>query len=166
MRSTPISPAQGLPYKIGVYGSGFVCRACLRRLVRLYWLTNSTGFQGYQQFYTSRRWSLAQHLPKYYGKLQADPNETAPDFGAFRVGAAVGAAAGGLQPAFGARALAPAPEPTPWMDWMRAHRGGIQQTGAESRRRSPSRSSSITRITRRCWDIRLRPCSDGLCVSS
>lgn len=91
------------------------------------WLTNSTGFQGYKQFYASKRWNLAQHLPKYYGKLQADPNETAADFGAFRV------ETGAL--AFAARVAAPAAMaaagPTPWMDWMRAHRGEIQQTGAK-----------------------------------
>ena len=86
--------AQGFPYKIGVYGSGLVCHGLLAAGLCSYtWLTNSTGFQGYKQFYASKRWNLAQHLPKYYGKLQADPNETAADFGAFQVGAGALAAA-------------------------------------------------------------------------
>jgi predicted chitinase len=115
---------QGFPFKIGVYGSGLVCQGLLAAGLCSYtWLTNSTGFQGYQHFYASKRWNLAQHLPKYYGKLQADPNETGADFGAFRVGAAA--------PAFAARAAVLPAGPTPWMDWMRAHRGEIQQTGAK-----------------------------------
>jgi hypothetical protein len=119
---------QGFPYKIGVYGSGLVCQGLLQAGLCSYtWLTNSTGFQGYRQFYASKRWNLAQHLPKSYGRLQADPNEVAADFGAFRVGTAA--------PAFAAHAAGPAPAvpagPMPWMDWMRAHRGEIQQTGAK-----------------------------------
>ena len=120
--------ALGFPYKIGVYGSGLVCQGLLAAGLCSYtWLTNSTGFQGYKQFYASKRWNLAQHLPKYYGKLQADPNETAADFGAFQFWS------GAL--AFAARVAAPAAlaavGPTPWMDWMRAHRGEMPQTGAK-----------------------------------
>jgi hypothetical protein len=86
--------AQGSLYKIGVYGSGLVCQGLLTAGLCSYtWLTNSIGFEGYDQFYESKRWNLAQHLPKYYGKLQADPNETAANFGAFRVGASPIAAA-------------------------------------------------------------------------
>ncbi|MBW0002731.1 MAG: DUF1906 domain-containing protein [Hyphomicrobiales bacterium] len=78
--------AEGSPYQIGVYGSGLVCQGLLAAGLSSYtWLTNSTGFQGYKQFYASRRWNLAQHLPKSYGRLQADPNEVAADFGAFEV---------------------------------------------------------------------------------
>ena len=78
---------QGSPYKIGVYGSGLVCQGLLAAGLCSYtWLTNSTGFRGYKQFYASKRWNLAQHLPKYFGKLQADPNESAADFGAFQIG--------------------------------------------------------------------------------
>ena len=96
--------AQGFPYKIGVYGSGLVCQGLLAAGLCSYtWLTNSTGFQGYKQFYASKRWNLAQHLPKFYGKLQADPNETAADFGAFQVG--TGALARGGRLAAGRRSL-------------------------------------------------------------
>jgi hypothetical protein len=91
--------AQGFPYKIGVYGSGLVCQGLLAAGLCSYtWLTNSTGFQGYKQFYASKRWNLAQHLPKLYGKLQADPNETAADFGVFQVGTFALAAAAALKP--------------------------------------------------------------------
>jgi hypothetical protein len=90
--------AKGFPYKIGVYGSGLVCQGLLAAGLCSYaWLTNSTGFQGYKQFYASKRWNLAQHLPKYYGKLQADPNEAAADFGAFKVGPGALAIAAPLQ---------------------------------------------------------------------
>jgi glycoside hydrolase-like protein/lipase (class 3) len=95
--------AQGFPYKIGVYSSGLVCQGLLAAGLCSYtWLTNSTGFQGYNQFYASKRWNLAQHLPRYYGKLQADPNEAAGDFGAFKVGTSALAAWAALQPAGGA----------------------------------------------------------------
>jgi hypothetical protein len=118
-----IFAAQGFPYKIGVYGSGLICQGLLAAGLCSYtWLTNSTGFQGYKQFYASKRWNLAQHLPKYYGKLQADPNEAAADFGAFKVGPGALAIAAPLQladapvgEAFGApealaaEAAAPAP---------------------------------------------------------
>ena len=95
--------AQGFPYKIGVYGSGLVCQGLLAADLCSYtWLTNSTGFRGYKQFYASKRWNLAQHLPKFYGKLQADPNETAADFGVFQVGTGALGAAAALKPAVGA----------------------------------------------------------------
>ena len=101
--------SRGLPYKIGVYGSGLVCQGLLAAGLCVSTLGSPTPqvSKATSNSMRSKRWSLAQHLPKYYGKLQADPNETAPDFGAFRVGAAVGAAAGGLQPAFGARRSCP-----------------------------------------------------------
>jgi hypothetical protein len=95
--------AQGFPYKIGVYGNGLVCQGLLAAGLCPYtWLTNSTAYQGYNQFYASKRWNLAQHLPKCYGKLQADPDETAGDFGAFKVGTSALAAAAALQSAVGA----------------------------------------------------------------
>ena len=103
--------SQGSPYKIGAYASGLVCQGLLAAGLCSYtWLTNSTGFQGYKQFYASKRWNLAQHLPRYYGKLQADPNETAADFGAFHVGtnAPVGEAFGKAR-VLVAEAAAPAP---------------------------------------------------------
>ena len=95
--------AQGSLYKIGVYGSGLACQGLLAAGLCSYtWLTNSTGFRGYKQFYASKRWNLAQHLPKFYGKLQADPNETAADFGVFQVGTGALGAAAALKPAGGA----------------------------------------------------------------
>ena len=59
---------QGSPYKIGAYASGLVCQGLLAAGLCSYtWLTNSTGFQGYKQFYASKRWNLAQHLPETSG---------------------------------------------------------------------------------------------------
>ena len=54
----------GNPYRIGVYGSGAVCKSLLDAgLVQLSWLSQSGGFRGTPQFKASRRWNILQALP-------------------------------------------------------------------------------------------------------
>jgi hypothetical protein len=51
-------------YKIGVYGSGLVCKYLLdEKLVDYCWLANATSWPGYQEMEKSKRWVLRQHLP-------------------------------------------------------------------------------------------------------
>jgi len=53
---------QSSGYKIGAYGSGLVCSYLLdQRLVDYCWLSNATGWPGYQVFEASKRWVLKQH---------------------------------------------------------------------------------------------------------
>jgi len=109
-------------YKLGVYGDGVICDALLDEQVCDYaWLSASRGFPGSKVFYKSKRWALAQS-PNYQSLhgLNIDIDEVNGDFGGFQVG---------VTPALAARATAPGA--TPWMDWMRQHRGEIQQTGAK-----------------------------------
>jgi len=56
--------AAGKPYRIGVYGSGAVCKSLLDAgLVQLTWLSQSGGFRGTREFKASRRWNILQSLP-------------------------------------------------------------------------------------------------------
>lgn len=99
--------AAGHPYRIGVYGSGFVCKSLLdANLVQLTWLSQSGGFRGTAQFKASRKWNLLQALPVHgfcNFNDDIDPDETNGDFGGFLVGEAApaeaGAASGGAEPA-------------------------------------------------------------------
>ncbi len=75
-------------YHLGVYGSGLVCQTMLDAgLAQHAWLSQSTGFRGYDEFYRSGAWSLTQKLPITLCSISIDPNEpnpARPDFGAFR----------------------------------------------------------------------------------
>jgi len=54
----------GTGYKIGVYGSGLVCRSILDAgLAQYCWLANATGWPEYREFEKSNRWQLKQLLP-------------------------------------------------------------------------------------------------------
>jgi hypothetical protein len=76
--------ATGNPYRIGVYSSGLVCKTLLDEgLVKLTWLSQSTGFRGSKDYKKSRRWNLLQFLPKDFCKINVDPNEINEDHGDF-----------------------------------------------------------------------------------
>jgi hypothetical protein len=77
-----------MPYRVGVYGNGLVCRRLLDdKLVTDTWLSCSSSYSEYQAFYASGRWSLSQTcgVPKVCG-IDVDSNETnrdGRDFGQF-----------------------------------------------------------------------------------
>lgn len=49
------------PYKIGIYGSGLICALAQEEgLVDLTWLSQSTGYSGYQQYNSSQDWNILQ----------------------------------------------------------------------------------------------------------
>jgi hypothetical protein len=53
----------GRKFKIGAYGSGLVCERLLSaKLVDYCWLSQSQGWPGYQKFYASGKWSMAQKM--------------------------------------------------------------------------------------------------------
>jgi hypothetical protein len=53
--------AQRPGYKIGAYGSGAVCELLFKEnLIDYCWLAQSTGWPGYDRFYSSKRWSMVQ----------------------------------------------------------------------------------------------------------
>jgi hypothetical protein len=53
----------GIPYRIGVYGSGETCAAVLDAgLAQYAWLANATGWAGFKTFESSGRWHLKQQL--------------------------------------------------------------------------------------------------------
>ena len=82
--------AAGNPYRIGVYSSGAVCKGLLEAgLVKLTWLSQSSGFRGTADFKRSRRWNILQALPvTNFCNFDddVDPNEVnsgIDDFGGF-----------------------------------------------------------------------------------
>jgi hypothetical protein len=82
--------AAGNPYRIGVYGSGFVCKSLLAaQLVQLTWLAQSSGFRGTAEFKASRRWNILQFLPvdgfcDFEDDVDPDEiNDANGDFGGF-----------------------------------------------------------------------------------
>src|SRR5262245_60927284 len=85
--------AAGNPYRIGVYGSGAICKSLLDAgLVQLTWLSQSGGFRGTSEFKASRRWNILQALPvSGFCDFEddVDPDTINPDmgdFGGFLVG--------------------------------------------------------------------------------
>ena len=87
--------AAGNPYRIGVYSSGLVCKSLLDAgVVKLTWLSQSSGFRGTRAFKASRRWNILQALPvKGFCKFRddVDPdqiNDDNGDFGGFLLPAA------------------------------------------------------------------------------
>jgi hypothetical protein len=79
--------AAGNPYRIGVYGSGAVCKSLLDAgLAQLTWLSQSSGFRGTPAFKASRRWNILQALPvKGFCDFDddVDPDEINNDNGDF-----------------------------------------------------------------------------------
>lgn len=78
----------GNPYRIGIYGSGYVCRMLSSAgLVQLTWLSQSSGFRETMQFSASRRWNIKQRMPvSGFCNFDddVDPDDTqGADFGAF-----------------------------------------------------------------------------------
>jgi len=74
-------------YRIGVYGSGLVCRRLLdERIVALAWLARSRGWRETERFDASGAWVLKQTDETELCGLRVDFNETNPanaPFGAF-----------------------------------------------------------------------------------
>jgi hypothetical protein len=82
--------AAGSPYRIGVYGSGAICKGLLDAgLVELTWLSQSKAFAGTAEFKASNRWNINQRLGvKAFCDFddEIDPNDINPhiaDFGGF-----------------------------------------------------------------------------------
>lgn len=80
----------GIPYKVGVYGSGATCAAVQEAgLAQFYWLANAKGWSGYGAFEASGRWHLKQQHTKKQNlttrsRFAFDPNFVAkPDVGQF-----------------------------------------------------------------------------------
>lgn len=88
-----VSAANGLRrYKIGVYGSGAVCRTVLDEgLAELAWLAQARGWAGYKDFLNSNLWSMRQLMPSKVGEMGCDPdvrNPAGPGIGDFFLTAA------------------------------------------------------------------------------
>jgi hypothetical protein len=119
-----VSSAINGTYQLGVYGDGVVCEALLDDGTCKYaWLSASRAFPGSRQFYQRKKWALAQdpNVDQGYHGLSIDINEVGAKFGGFSV----------AQSSKVAAAASIEMTDTPWMDWMRLHRGEIQQTGAK-----------------------------------
>lgn len=73
-------------YRIGVYGSGEVCRAVLASgTARFAWLAAATGWAGYDAFKSSKDWHLLQHRQTSVCGIDVDPDTVNGDHGAFRL---------------------------------------------------------------------------------
>lgn len=74
-------------YRIGVYGSGRVCRLLgADDHVELTWLAQATGWAEFGRYLNSRKWHLKQEMPAVVCGMDCDPdldNPDLPDFGAF-----------------------------------------------------------------------------------
>lgn len=74
-------------YRVGVYGSGRVCRTIVESgLAQFAWLAQSTGWSEYDQYFSGKQWHLKQDMPATICGLDCDPDETnssLPDFGSF-----------------------------------------------------------------------------------
>lgn len=88
--------AQGnSPYRIGVYGSGLICRSLLDAVLVTYtWLSMSTGFRGTPEFTASNKWHLLQRreVKGFCNLSSVDPddiNGNKLDFGGFLLSSAV-----------------------------------------------------------------------------
>ena len=77
----------GSGYRVGVYGSGLVCKELLKEgLAELCWLANARGWPGYEEFHKTRKWRLAQFLPQTCARTSVDfsvTNGSDPDYGQF-----------------------------------------------------------------------------------
>lgn len=74
-------------FRMGVYGSGRVCRMVLSEdLADHCWLANARGWPDYDLFFQSSQWVLRQYLPERVGSFEVDFNDINPevsDFGQF-----------------------------------------------------------------------------------
>ena len=77
----------GSGYRIGVYGSGLVCRTLLGKgLAELCWLSNARTWPEYEPYRRSLKWKLLQRLESRCGGRGVDfnlTNGTDTDFGQF-----------------------------------------------------------------------------------
>lgn len=70
-------------YRVGVYGSGAVCRHIKdRRLAEYAWLSGSTAWSGYGSF---AEWSIKQHRRSAELSFNHTTNEARGDYGGFKV---------------------------------------------------------------------------------
>lgn len=76
-------------YRIGVYGSGLVCRTLTEAgLAEFCWLANAKSWPEYDKYFASKKWRLVQTLPQDCGGRNVDfdfTNGTDTDFGQFGV---------------------------------------------------------------------------------
>lgn len=75
----------GKGYRIGVYGSGLVCKELLQDgLAELCWLANAKSWPDYDAYFETMEWSLVQLLPADCGGRNVDFNLTRrADYGQF-----------------------------------------------------------------------------------
>ncbi|MGZ8368277.1 MAG: glycoside hydrolase domain-containing protein, partial [Rhodoplanes sp.] len=75
----------GKGYRIGVYGSGLVCKELLQDgLAELCWLANAKSWPDYDAYFETMEWSLVQLLPADCGGRNVDFNLTRRvDYGQF-----------------------------------------------------------------------------------
>lgn len=76
-------------FRIGVYGSGLVCRTTTQEnLADLCWLANARGWPQFQSYFNSQEWSMVQSLPEKVGTFDVDFNQinsNVSDFGQFPI---------------------------------------------------------------------------------
>lgn len=72
--------AAGSLYKVGVYGSGLVCRYIKddSKLAEYSWLSMSTGWRGYRDYNSQLRWNLKQIKAITIDGVEFDTNESSP----------------------------------------------------------------------------------------
>ncbi len=77
----------GSGYRVGVYGSGLVCRTLLGKgFAELCWLSNAKTWPEYEPYRKSLKWKLLQQLESRCGGRGVDSNltnGTDTDFGQF-----------------------------------------------------------------------------------
>lgn len=115
-------------YRVGVYGSGMVCKAIkdTTKLAGFSWVSCSMGWTGSRAYAAGNTWNLIQRLPMTVAGLDVDPdvaNPAYPDWGDFgRIGVkpvAVAPAAPDTAPAVAANtAASPAPATTGVSKWL------------------------------------------------
>jgi hypothetical protein len=89
--------AFGSKYRVGVYGSGLVCSRVLEaRTADLAWLSCSLGWTGSKEFLASKRWAVAQKVPKHLASFEFDPDDLSGDVGSFVPGEVRGEGAAAL----------------------------------------------------------------------
>lgn len=81
------SPGTASDYRVGVYGSGRVCRMVVASgLAEFAWLAQAKGWGEYREYMAGMQWHLVQDMPAKICGLDCDPDETnpaQPDFGSF-----------------------------------------------------------------------------------
>ena len=91
----------GPAYRVGVYGSGYICNSMRRAgLAQYAWLSSARAWAGYQSF---SRWNIRQSGRLANLSFDHDSDEARSDYGGFRLVAYTAPAP----------ALPPAPQPAP-----------------------------------------------------